>query len=247
VVGSYRNAGIAASAGAVPSALGANICSLTNMAYPAYIREKAQQLRREKEMTINEIAERLAISRTTIYYWVQDVAIPRTEAQTAAQLRRAHDNSDRARLIREAAYDRGLANIHHLETEPSFREFVCMYIGEGYKRNRNVVSLGNSDPAVLRLANYWLRRLACNKITYELQHHADQDPDELRRFWSSELGCDPDSISVQRKSNSNGLTGRTWRSVYGVLQVRTNDTLLRAELQAWMDAVEGDWEDLDQR
>ena len=35
-----------------------------------------------------------------------------------------------------------------------------MYIGEGYKRSRNRVSIGNSDPAVVRLANSWIRRFA---------------------------------------------------------------------------------------
>jgi len=47
------------------------------MAYPAYIREKARELRTKKKLTIDEIAERLAIPRTTIYGWVRDLEIPR--------------------------------------------------------------------------------------------------------------------------------------------------------------------------
>jgi hypothetical protein len=31
------------------------------MAYPTYIREKARQLRRDKKLTIDELAERLAL------------------------------------------------------------------------------------------------------------------------------------------------------------------------------------------
>jgi hypothetical protein len=48
---------------------------------------------------------------------------------------------------------------------------------------------------------------------------------------------------MQRKSNSGQLAGRTWRSKYGVLTVCTSDTLLRAELQAWMDCVRNAWLD----
>lgn len=48
------------------------------MAYPPYIREKARQLRREKKMTIDELAECLAISRTTIYYWVRHMPLGQT-------------------------------------------------------------------------------------------------------------------------------------------------------------------------
>jgi hypothetical protein len=118
-----------------------------------------------------------------------------------------------------------------------------MYIGEGYKRDRNVVQIGNSDPSVVKLGDYWIRRLTRKRVTYGLQHHADQDPDELRRFWGAELGVDRAVISVQGKSNSNGLRGRKWRSVHGVLQVRASDTYLRAERQAWMDCIQEEWLD----
>jgi DNA-binding XRE family transcriptional regulator len=92
------------------------------MAYPAYIREKAQQLRREKKMTIDELAECLALPRTTIYYWVKDIPIPRTEKETAAQLRRAEANRERHRLIREAAYNRGFVTYMSLSEKAGFRD-----------------------------------------------------------------------------------------------------------------------------
>lgn len=59
-------------------------------------------------------------------------------------------------------------------------------------------------------------------------------------------GCrpfDPASISLQRKSNSNQLRKRTWRSVYGVLTVRGNDTYLHARLQGWMECQRKEWLD----
>jgi AcrR family transcriptional regulator len=38
------------------------------MAYPSYIRAKARELRSERRLTIDQIAERLALPRTTIYH-----------------------------------------------------------------------------------------------------------------------------------------------------------------------------------
>jgi hypothetical protein len=125
-----------------------------------------------------------------------------------------------------------------------FRDFVCVYIGDGYKRNRNTVALCNSSPKVIVLADYWIRRFARNTVKYSIQYHADQDPDELRRFWGAFLHIDPDSIRLQRKSNSNQLKGRTWRSVHGVLNVSANDTLFRARLQGWIDRTFEEWLDL---
>jgi hypothetical protein len=46
---------------------------------------------------------------------------------------------------------------------------------------------------------------------------------------------------MQRKSNSNQLKGRTWRSVHGVLRVRVCDTQLRAKLEGWMDRLRESW------
>jgi hypothetical protein len=94
---------------------------------------------------------------------------------------------------------------------------------------------------VVLLASIWLRRLSRNPINYSVQYHADQRVSELQAFWSELVGVTPAEIGLQRKSNSGRLNGRTWRSRYGVLTVRTCDTLLRARLQAWMDAVEEQW------
>jgi hypothetical protein len=52
-----------------------------------------------------------------------------------------------------------------------------------------------------------------------------------------------DEINLQRKSNSNQLAKRTWRSEFGVLTVCASDTYLRAEMQAWMDWIRDLWLD----
>jgi hypothetical protein len=48
-------------------------------------------------------------------------------------------------------YEQGVREFDVLAADATSRDFVCMYIGEGYKRNRNVVSIANSAPAVAQL------------------------------------------------------------------------------------------------
>jgi transposase-like protein len=74
------------------------------MAYPAYVREKARKLRVEKHLSIDEIADRLALPKTTIYYWVRDLPLGRP--------RKAHRNGSsgvraKSRLRRTAGYALG--------------------------------------------------------------------------------------------------------------------------------------------
>jgi hypothetical protein len=104
-----------------------------------------------------------------------------------------------------------------------------------------VVSIANSDPAVLHAALPWMRRESAHSIDFSLQYHEDQDLIGLRRFWGREFGIDPESIRLQRKSNSNQLKSRTWRSPHGVMTLRTNDTYFRARLQAWVDCIRDEW------
>ena len=215
------------------------------MAYPAYVREKARELRKREKLTIDALAARLAIPRTTIYGWVRDMPIagsgPGGGWPESARRRGNQVMSEKFRLLREAAYQQGQEEFRALVQQPTFRDFICMYIGEGYKRDRNRVAIGNSDPAVIGLSATWIRRLGSKPVAFEFQHHADQDPEELRAFWARIVEVGPRQIRFQRKSNSGQLSGRSWRSRYGVLQVRMADTYLRARLDAWMDEVRAQW------
>jgi hypothetical protein len=80
------------------------------------------------------------------------------------------------RLLREEAYKDGVETFPVLALDPTFRDFVCMYIGEGYKRSRNSVGISNADPRVIVLATRWLRVFSRNKLVFSVQHHSDQDP-----------------------------------------------------------------------
>jgi hypothetical protein len=213
-----------------------------------YLREKARALRRNRGLTIDQLAACLALPRTTIYYWVRDLPIERKPHTTWPESARAAGNramQRKYRLLREAAYEQGVAEFDELDKDPTFREFVCMYIGEGYKRSRNRVAISNSNPNVLKLATWWLRRLTNRPPVFSLQFHADQDVTGLQAFWGEALDTEPDRIRLQRKSNSSQLAGRTWRSRYGVLSVECNNTCLRARLQAWIDRLEARWRQLD--
>lgn len=206
-----------------------------------YLREKARQMRVERKLTIDELAERLALPRTTVYYWVKDLPIPPTPPMKLAQRRAAAATSKKHRLLREAAYEEGRAQFDSLAREPTFRDFVALYIAEGFKRTRHCVSIANSDPAVLAVSLGWMECFTGATFHYRLQYHADQNLKEICAHWAEQLEIEPEFITLQRKSNSNHLTGRTWRSQYGVLAVGVNDTLFRARLQAWMDCLRAAW------
>ena len=211
------------------------------VAYPPYLRERARQLREDKHLTLDELTECLALPKTTVYYWIRDIPLGKPRRHSAGQRKGNRRMQEKYRLKREAAYRQGEREFAQLAQDPSFRDFVALYIAEGYKRNRNVVAIGNSDVAVMLVAVRWLRRLSARPPRFSIQYHADQDINELQAFWGERLGTDPHGIRLQRKSNSNGLAGRRWRSTHGVIAATVNDTALRARLQAWIDQTREGW------
>lgn len=211
------------------------------VAYPAYIRDKARQMRVERRMSLDEIAQRLALPKTTVWYWIRDLPLARPRRANPGQQLGNAVMSENYRRRREAAYTEGLATYAEHSQDPTFQHFVCLYLAEGYKRDRNVVSICNSDPAIIKMSTVWIRRETRNKVWFQVQYHADQDPGELRRFWGAEVAAEPSAIRLQRKSNSSGLASRTWRCEHGVLTAGSNDTYFRARLQAWMDCIRESW------
>lgn len=209
------------------------------MAYPTYLRERARELRVNNRLSLDEIAVRLALPKTTVYYWIVDLPLDRQRRRNSQKGNLAMQA--KFRRLREQAYVQGWAQYDELVKLPTFRDFVALYIAEGHKRCRNRVSIANSDERVIALAVSWMRRLTANRLRYAVQYHADQSLDEIRTYWGEILGIEGTEITLQRKSNSGRMRHRIWRCEHGVLTVTVGDTLLRARLQAWIDRIRNDW------
>jgi len=210
--------------------------------HDAHLKRKALELR-EGGMTLDDITLRLALPRTTIYYWLRDLPLEgRTAKQSAARQRASDANRDQAARKRELTYNQAWEAAPQLMENPLFRDFIVLYMAEGYRRNRNSVCLANSNPHIIVLSNTFIRRFATNRVYYSLQYHVDHEPEELVAYWSTLLDANPASFVLSRKSNSGQLAKRQWRSEYGVLSVKCDDTSLRSKIQAWMDFVTQSWQ-----
>src|SRR5690242_9414671 len=106
---------------------------LVEMAYPRYLRERARHLRATKKLSLNEIAERLSLPKTTVYTWIADLPLGRPRRENPHPGTRAMQR--KYKRLRDDAYAQGLAEFDALIREPTFRDFVVLYIAEGCKRN----------------------------------------------------------------------------------------------------------------
>ena len=208
----------------------------------------ARLLRVEQQLTVDQLAKRLAVPRSTIYYWVRDLPLRAERSYRRSSSEGGCDpervGREQARLPDECAYEEALRSYDDLIVQPTFRDFLSIYIVEGYKRDRRRVALANADPAVMRLANRWIWRLTDKSPSLSLRCQPDQSVSELRRYWSETVGEDAAAIHARRARDGNDeLSLHQWSPlpVHGVLTVTVEDTLLRARLQAWMRRMREAW------
>jgi hypothetical protein len=207
----------------------------------------ARSLRVEQQLTVDQLAARLSLPRSTIYYWVRDLPLREgvserpNDSIVVARSRAGTASRTMARAHSEAAYEEGLATFEELSAQPTFRDFICIYLVQGEQRDRTRVALSNSDPAVMRLVSRWLRRLTDKAPFLLLRCGPDQSPKELRRFWGETTNTAPRSIracgSCEDLPGQESVAGHA----HGLLTIGVDDALLRARLQGWMRRARESW------
>jgi hypothetical protein len=205
------------------------------MAHSNYLRQMARLLRVEQRLTVDQLASRLALPRSTVYYWVRDLPLREAEGEVVDVRARARAGAG------AAAYEDALRSFDDLAAQPTFRDFVCLYISRGCIHERAKVSLSDSDPAVMRLVNRWMLRLSDRSPLLSIRYESGQSLTELRRFWSGIVGAHARTIRVHEATDRAGARSAVRRARHGVLTVAVEDELLRARLQAWICKTRDSW------
>lgn len=209
------------------------------------MRELAKKMRIEGH-TLTDICESLKKSKGTVHSWIKEIPYTpnkRTSRQKDSQIKASIAMQRKYKILRDEAYQEFWNKKDELLSDIFLRDFINIYLTEGYRKNRNSVAVANSNPKIIKISYYFIKKFTNNKIHFSIQHHEDQDVNYLLEFWSNILNISPTDIKITRKSNSGKLEGRIWNSQYGVFTVRSSDTYLRAKIQALMDVVENEWEE----
>jgi hypothetical protein len=216
------------------------------MAHSNYLRRMARLLRVEQRLTVDQLASRLALPRSTVYYWVRDLPLGEREGECASAAgvgeRAGTDIGKRASAVAgDVAYEDALRSFDDLVAQPTFRDFVCLYIARGSTHERAKVSLSDSDAAVMRLVNRWMLRLSDKSPLLSVRYEPGQSLTELRRFWGGVVGVQARTIHVHEATDRADARVTEQRAGHGVLTVAVEDALLRARLQAWICKTRDSW------
>lgn len=207
------------------------------------LKPKAIKLRKSGK-SLPFIHQKLGIPKSTLSYWFKDIELTGEQkeklhrnwlnalvkARTEATKWHNAEKSKRIRTAEEEA-DSVLKKISLSDKNVLELSLAILYLAEGSKKNIET-ALGSSDANTLRFFLQSLRILYdfdLTKVRCELYLRYDQDPDELKRYWSKELSL-PLSNFTQVNRDKRTIGRDTYDHYKGVCSIRCGNVAIRRRL-----------------
>jgi len=150
--------------------------------------ERARELR-ARNMTLQDIAAELGVSKSSVSLWVRDVPLTPSKRRTGPQ-NRSHPFHE-AKLAQIAALNaEGIERIGTLSDDAFLAAGVALYAGEGTKRD-GAVRFANSDAMMIRFFCAWLRRyceVEERRLRVRVYLHQGLDLEAAQAHWSRVTG-----------------------------------------------------------
>lgn len=170
------------------------------MGYRGKIREQNEARRlRAQAWTLQEIAEHLGVSKSSVSLWVRDVEFtpkPRKDRRYGAHETRPNKLRDRKLAEIERLKEEGLRRLSDLTEQEFLVAGVALYAGEGAKRDGEV-KFANSDPRMILFFCTWLRHffdIDESRLRVRLYLHEGLDIEAANAFWSALTGIPLDQF-----------------------------------------------------
>jgi hypothetical protein len=182
-------------------------------------RELLETLYVSRKMSSRQVAETLSCSEGRVNYWLAQHGIPK-------------------RSISEAVYaawnpngDPFLAKVPTSSTESLlFGLGLGLYWGEGNKKNKTAVRLGNTDPDLIKLFMKFLEDLygvKKTKFRFWLQIFSDMSPQAALHFWTKALGVSIHQFCKPTITPARGVGNYREKTRHGVVTVYVSNVKLR--------------------
>jgi len=183
-----------------------------------------------KRKSVAQIANQLKCSQNKINYWLAKYKInKRTISDAIYQLRNPSGDPFSTivpHTVREGIlYGMGLG----------------LYWGEGSKRGKGGVRLGNTDARLIKKFIEFLEKsfgIQKNKLRFGLQVFGDISPDKALSYWMRELKVKKNQFYKIIISKIRGKGTYKYKSEHGVLMVYFNNTRLKELICKLIDNIE---------
>lgn len=178
----------------------------------------AIQLRKEGK-SYSEIRSVLNVGKGTLSSWLKDYPLSLEQIGRCGKKRVENYIASRRKnreILFKNIYDEEEAKILPLSRRDIIIGGLFLYLGEGAKTHMSVLSLSNTNPALIKGFIVWLKNLGVDtsKIYFRLHLYKDMDPENEINFWCEKLRVERSQF---RKSyiKKSTLIGLSYKNGYG--------------------------------
>jgi len=182
-------------------------------------KEILENLYNGKKKSVADIAKIFKCSERGVNYWFKKYNISKRTISEAIYLKN-HPNGDPFKFILPKT----------IEDAKLFGMGIGLYWGEGNKANKNIVKLGNSDPALMRIfIEFLIKFFEIDKkdLRFHLHTFTDINLNDAQSYWIKELNIKKEQFYKPTVTITGKLGTYRKKSEYGVLSVYYANTKLR--------------------
>ena len=182
-------------------------------------KEELEQLYIEQKKSVSKIAQLYNCSEHKVNYWIYKYKIPKRTISASMYLFH-NPNGDPFSFVAPKT----------IEEAQLFGLGLGLYWGEGTKRNKNSVRLGNTDSKLIKKFIEFLEKffnIDKIKLRYALQIFSDMSPGTALDFWKKELGVSGENFQKVIITPSRNTGTYKNKIKHGVLTVYFCNVKLR--------------------
>jgi len=222
----------------------------------ARIIEKNKALRlRQKGKSINEIARRLKLPKSTVSVWCRDIKLTSEQIERLVKRQKSGSYKGRMKFLERVRKKRmeevvrlrkeGIQEIGKIKKRDLFVAGIAMYWSEGVtSSNSDEVSFSNSDPKMLLLMLRWFKEICGvldNQFVIQIRINKihKQRTKEIENYWSNIIKIPSSQFTktILIKSKLKKIFPKT-DTYYGTLRIKIRcGTQLRRKINGWIEGL----------
>lgn len=217
-------------------------------------KNKARKLR-QKGKSINEIAKKLNIAKSTISFWCRDIQLGLKQIERLAKRQESGSYKGRMKFLERIRKERikevallqkqGIKEIGKLNKRDLFISGIAMYWSEGYTYSSgDQVGFTNSDPKMILFILKWFKeicKIPIDRLTLQVKInkiHRNRVK-KVENYWSKITGIPltqfNKTVLVKTESKKIYLNYNTH---YGTLRITVRrGTRLRRKINGWIEGL----------
>jgi len=215
---------------------------------------KAQELR-QKGWSINEIAQKLNISKSTTSVWCRDISLTPIQIQRLVEKQTSKSYKGRLKGLEKIRQKRlqevellrkeGIKEIKKLNKKEFLIAGIAIYWSEGYTAPVNYeVGFTNSDPKMVLFMLEWFKnccKVSNNRFSFRVginEIHKDRVK-KVEKYWSQLTGIPLSQFNkVSLKKTKIKKIYKNYNEYYGTLRIKVRQgTRLRRKIDGWIEGL----------